>query len=331
MIQFSEMIPADYDDVIAFWKAQPGIGLNESDGRRQIGDYLARNPGMSLLARDGNQIIGAVLCGHEGRRGYLHHLAVATSHRGRGIGRTLVLLCLEKLGACGIAKCNIFVYAANADGLGFWRALDFAERDDLKVLQRNTILPASKSALAASDPKTIVETPRLILRDFIDGDLPAVQAYASDVEVTRYMDWGPNTEAQTIEYLQRQKALATESPRKSFELAVTLKTGGTLIGGCGLRVNASGHEGNIGYVYERSHRGLGYAAEAAAGMLTFGFETLGLHRIFCTADVRNRASWHIMEKLGMQREGLLREHEMFKGEWRDSYVYGILDREWKSA
>ena len=82
-----------------------------------------------------DQIIGAVLCGHDGRRGYLHHLAVARRLRGRGIGRQLVDACLAKLREAGISRCNIFIFANNAAGLKFWARAGWKLRMELRVMQ----------------------------------------------------------------------------------------------------------------------------------------------------------------------------------------------------
>ena len=125
----------DYDEVVALWRSCAGVGLNESDERQPLTAFLARNPGLSLVARRDGAVIGAVLCGHDGRRGYLHHLAVAEGHRGQGLGRALTARCLASLAALGIPKCNVFVYADNDVGTGFWRAQGFASRNDLLVLQ----------------------------------------------------------------------------------------------------------------------------------------------------------------------------------------------------
>ena len=131
------MTPADYDAVFALWQASEGIGLNESDTRGAIASYLVRNPGLSLVAEIGNEIAGALLCGHDGRRGYLHHLAVAPQHRRRGLGRTLVDESLARLRAQGITKCNIFLYADNAAGRAFWLHEGWAPREDLVVVQKS--------------------------------------------------------------------------------------------------------------------------------------------------------------------------------------------------
>ncbi len=129
----------DYDEVVAFWRAQEGVGLNESDERAPVAAFLARNRGLSLVLRDAGRVVGAVLCGHDGRRGYLHHLAVAPAYRGRGLGRLMVERCLGALAQAGIAKCNVFLFADNQAGAQFWAAVGFAARADLVVRQRATV------------------------------------------------------------------------------------------------------------------------------------------------------------------------------------------------
>jgi ribosomal protein S18 acetylase RimI-like enzyme len=126
----------DYDAVFALWSGVPGIGLNESDTRATTEAFLRRNPGMSAVAFAGAELVGAVLCGHDGRRGYLHHLAVAPAWRGRGLARRLVARCFEQLAAADIPKCNIFLYADNAEGAAFWEHAGWSARADLRVLQK---------------------------------------------------------------------------------------------------------------------------------------------------------------------------------------------------
>jgi N-acetylglutamate synthase len=136
------MTEADLTAVLTFWQDMPGVGLNESDTPACLRVFLDRNPGLSLVARHGLQIIGAVLCGHDGRRGYLHHLAVLNEYRKRGLGRSLVDRCLAALASLGILKCNIFLYTDNEPGKRFWTWCGWSERNDLVVLQR-TITTAS--------------------------------------------------------------------------------------------------------------------------------------------------------------------------------------------
>ena len=128
---------ADYEAVRRLWQDTEGVGLNESDSRENIALFLARNPSLSRVAVCADEIVGAVLCGHDGRRGYLHHLAVAKAHRKLGLGRQLVESCLADLARQGISKCNIFLFADNVVGEAFWRHNGWTKRCDLQVMQKS--------------------------------------------------------------------------------------------------------------------------------------------------------------------------------------------------
>lgn len=132
------MRAADIPAALALWQVTEGMGLGDSDRPDRLAAYLERNPGLSVVAvsADG-ELLGAVLCGDDGRRGYLHHLAVAKSHRKRGIARALLDHCFAGLAAREIEKCNLFLYADNTDGEKFWRREGWVSRDDLKVMQKN--------------------------------------------------------------------------------------------------------------------------------------------------------------------------------------------------
>ena len=134
----------DFDEVSRLWQNTEGVGLNESDSKPNIASFLVRNPGMSFVARQRDEIIGAVLCGHDGRRGYLHHLAVAREHRNRGIGKKLLAACFSELAAAGILKCSIFVFHHNSDGESFWQQHGWTKRNDLRLLQK-AIIAAPKT------------------------------------------------------------------------------------------------------------------------------------------------------------------------------------------
>ncbi len=124
----------DHSAATALWQATEGIGLSVSDTRENIAAYLGRNPGMSFVAMEGNALIGAVLSGTDGRRGYLHHLAVEPAYRGRGIGRDLVNHCLRALGRAGLPKCHLFLFRANRSGRAFWEQIGWTLRSDLDVV-----------------------------------------------------------------------------------------------------------------------------------------------------------------------------------------------------
>ena len=127
----------DYSKVIKLWKNSDGIGLNEADEWEALEKYLERNPEMSLVAEVGQNVVGAVLCGHDGRRGYLHHLAVVAEWQGKGIGSALVDTCIRRLKNEGIQKCHVFVFPDNLAGVKFWHGRGFIGRDDLKICSRN--------------------------------------------------------------------------------------------------------------------------------------------------------------------------------------------------
>lgn len=128
-----------YDDVIALWQNTEGVGLHDNeDSRPCITAYLERNPGLSFVAVCDGKIIGAVLCGHDGRRGCINHLAVDTNYRNQGIGRALADACISGLGAQGIQKCNIMVFGCNDNGRGFWQNIGWNTRPDLVLMQKCT-------------------------------------------------------------------------------------------------------------------------------------------------------------------------------------------------
>lgn len=125
--------PGDYDAVRALWKTIDGLGLSSADTREAITAFLRRNPELSLVAAADGAVIGALLVGHDGRRGYLHHLAVAPNARGRGVGQSLVDEGLRRLALAGIEKTHLFVFEDNAGGQQFWTAVGADERRELKL------------------------------------------------------------------------------------------------------------------------------------------------------------------------------------------------------
>ncbi|HTP57508.1 MAG TPA: GNAT family N-acetyltransferase, partial [Spirochaetia bacterium] len=125
----TEFRMTDYDAAHALWEASEGIGLSAADSRANIESFLAQNTGMSFAAHasDGS-LVGAVLAGCDGRRGFLYHCAVARVRRGQGIGRELVKRSIDALAKRGMRKCHIFVLADNEEGRRFWRKVGWEER-----------------------------------------------------------------------------------------------------------------------------------------------------------------------------------------------------------
>ena len=120
------------DRVLELWSRSEGIDLG-SDSPASLKHFLERNPALSWVAVRGDLLVGAALCGHDGRRGYIHHLAVDSSERRAGIGHALVERCLSCLQWAGIGKCHIFVFRSNRFGELFWSPTGWERRDDVQM------------------------------------------------------------------------------------------------------------------------------------------------------------------------------------------------------
>lgn len=115
------MTVSDLDAARALWAAADGVEVAEGDSPEELARYLKRNPGLSTVALDGDgRLVGAVLCGHDGRRGLIYHLAVAPEHRGRGVGRALMQRSLSALKGKGISRALLLVADDNDGGKRFW-------------------------------------------------------------------------------------------------------------------------------------------------------------------------------------------------------------------
>jgi ribosomal protein S18 acetylase RimI-like enzyme len=127
----TEFTLAHYNDVVALWRDTPGICIREDDSREATARYLARNPGLSFVAIIDGQLVGSALCGHDGRRGYLQHVAVDPAFRQRGIAQALVTRCLSALHAQGIHKAHLSVLADNESAIRYWTNRGWELRDDI--------------------------------------------------------------------------------------------------------------------------------------------------------------------------------------------------------
>ena len=111
---------ADYDQTVALWEKMEGLEICEGDSREEISEYLKRNPGLSRVAEAGGDIVGAALCGHDGRRGWIYHLAVAPEYRRQQVGKLLIDACVSGLRRAGLKRAIILVAGDNLAGHQFW-------------------------------------------------------------------------------------------------------------------------------------------------------------------------------------------------------------------
>lgn len=137
-ITIDAMTADDYDKVVRLWMAIPELGLCPSfDTRESITAYLERNAGLSSVARLGDSIVGAVLCGHDGRRGSIYHMAVAIDYRGQGLAKKLVDRCLNGLKAQGIDTAFLFVHNKNQAGAIFWNKIGWEIAPEIRYYSRS--------------------------------------------------------------------------------------------------------------------------------------------------------------------------------------------------
>jgi RimJ/RimL family protein N-acetyltransferase len=180
-------------------------------------------------------------------------------------------------------------------------------------------------------PTPTLHTARLRLRPFTDADAEALFALHSDAHVLRYWDSPPwRDRARAERFLAACRQMADEG--SGARLAIDRSSDETFLGWCSFsRWNPDYRSGALGYCLGEAACGHGYATEAARSVLEWAFDTLDLNRVQAETDTRNAASAHVLEKLGFVREGTLREDCVVDGDVSDSWVYGLLRREWQPS
>ena len=123
---------ADYDAVVELLKQTPGVSFRDADSREATARYLERNPGLSFVCEADQHLVGCVMSGHDGRRGYLQHLVVLPAYRHQGIANALVERCLGELEKLGIVKCHIDIFKTNALGSAYWESQGWTLRTDIR-------------------------------------------------------------------------------------------------------------------------------------------------------------------------------------------------------
>lgn len=127
-----EMTIEDYDNVFALWKTIKGFGIRSVDDSKEgIERFLKWNPGLSVVAEEEGKIVGAILCGSDGRRGCLYHVCVHRDFRRQGIGKSMVVWCMEKLKELQINKVSLIAFTQNDVGNAFWKEIGWTKREDL--------------------------------------------------------------------------------------------------------------------------------------------------------------------------------------------------------
>ncbi len=176
-----------------------------------------------------------------------------------------------------------------------------------------------------------IQSERLLLREFRRADVDSLLAYQNDPRYLRYSPWMERGRADVREWVEMFIDWQKERPRQRFQFVIEPQGGDGLIGNCGVRIrDPDVPEGDLGYELAPQAWGRGYATEAAQALLHFAFEDLRLHRVWAHVVSENTASARVLEKLGMVREGHLRQNQYFKGRYWDTVIYAILEDEWRA-
>ena len=131
-----EFVVADYDGAIALWNGVEGVEICEGDSREEIAEYLKKNPGLSRVAEVDGEIVGVALCSHDGRRGWIYHLAVAPAYRRQKVGKLLLDDCVEGLRTLGLKRAIILVAGDNPAGHQFWLRNGWEDIDGASAMTR---------------------------------------------------------------------------------------------------------------------------------------------------------------------------------------------------
>ena len=126
-IDTREFFINDYEAAVELWQRVEGVEIAEADDRESVAQFLVRNPRLSRVATDGSVIVGVALCGHDGRRGHIYHLAVDPAYQGRGVGKRLVDECVEGLRQAGVKRVIVMVAGDNPRGREFWKRAGWEE------------------------------------------------------------------------------------------------------------------------------------------------------------------------------------------------------------
>lgn len=173
-----------------------------------------------------------------------------------------------------------------------------------------------------------IETERLCLRRFNLNDVRDIQEFSVDPDISQHLNGFPGKTVEEIRnYITEQNCTEPGSFGKCFDLAVHHKAENKVIGLVTL-VTHDHQQGEIGFALNAAYQRLGFATEAVCAVVSYGFFTLALHRIYARTDRHNISSWLLLERVGMRREGLLLHDHMENGEWHDTFVYGLLAQEW---
>ncbi len=178
-----------------------------------------------------------------------------------------------------------------------------------------------------------IETERLLLREYEDGDAQDILDFSSDAGfwLSRNLGWHSSEEG-VREYWEQKRNFDPNADSGWLELVLELKSEHQFVGSIGVGPirNGKHRQGIVGWLLGRRNQRRGIATEAAKAFITFCFDTMRLHRVYARTGSDNTRSWLLMERIGMRREAHLRKSHLVENEWRDEFIYAVLADEWQA-
>jgi RimJ/RimL family protein N-acetyltransferase len=175
-----------------------------------------------------------------------------------------------------------------------------------------------------------IATERLLVREFVAQDADALCSLICDRRVTRYVFYVPSARCDAESYVRGVLGYQRQRPRTTWELAITARKDGDLLGSCNLTLMSAG-EADLGYMLKRAAWGRGLGTEAALALIDAAFEQLRMARVISTVDVRNAASIRVLEKAGLRWEATYRKLRKIRGEWRDCHLFTLSREAWSAG
>ncbi len=178
----------------------------------------------------------------------------------------------------------------------------------------------------------LLQTPRLIIRNFEDSDIESFVAYRNIPEVAKYQGWKiPYPRERAVQLIREMRGMQFPQPGHWLQLALILKESGRMIGDVGVRIKKDdSRQAVIGFTLTPEYWRMGYATEAVTSLLEFLFDELDLHRVLADCDTENTGSWRTLEKVGFRREAHFVDSFLMGEDYASEYIYGMLQREWRA-
>ena len=307
-----------YDEVMTLWRQCEGVGLSDADSRENIRSYLERNPGMSFVALTEGRIIGAVLAGHDGRRGYIHHLAVHPEWRRLGLGRELVDRSLQTLKGIGIHKCHLFIFNDNTGGIDFWKSVGWQQRMDIIVMSM-TFDPVvgdkifASSSTVSAFPQTKMTVEPFILRKMTSEDWPAVRSIFEEGIATgnaTFETEAPSWEAWDAGHINECRLVATQEDRVVGWAALSRVSGRCVYAGVA----------EVSVYLSAKERGRGIGRRLVQALIPDS-ETTGIWPLQAAIFPENEQSITLHRKCGFRMIGRRERLGQMNGLWRDVLMF----------